>query len=391
MHVTIKNIIESPLFYNVEILAGNNGLSRPVKRVNVADVKIHENNDNEALFPEGDLFMSCFEQFEAGDPADVEEYFQALIKYRCSGLLLVEERNKCLITPKIAEMCNQANFPVLCLQQDISYAEIISIVNRFILIEDLNLLRANEFRRIMTENLTEQETMEILDGFSSSIERYLRVICFIGKPISNMLHSDFHVDSINAPAEIFIEADGYNYYIVSSSSPERLGPRTKVIKQMISRCYHVDHIAVSHIYEKWNIKKATNNAKTDCRIAYIMGKKENSVQSLSSYPMLLSLESSYEAKAFYEEYLDIIAKNTSEKHMQDLLETVRAYVLCCGNYKETANVLHQHENTIRYRINSLRVWLEMDEDPIQFNEIISLAVKLEQINTSKRTGYPSKK
>ena len=52
--------------------------------------------------------------------------------------------------------------------------------------------------------------------------------------------------------------------------------------------------------------------------------------------------------------------------------------------KKTAKKLKQHENTIRYRINRLRNYLDVEEQPLLFHEIISLAVRIESMLENKK-------
>lgn len=55
----------------------------------------------------------------------------------------------------------------------------------------------------------------------------------------------------------------------------------------------------------------------------------------------------------------------AESSNTPFMETILAYVACCGNIERTSNVLHQHRNTVRYRIDKIRK-LFGDEDEITF-------------------------
>ena len=87
---------------------------------------------------------------------------------------------------------------------------------------------------------------------------------------------------------------------------------------------------------------------------------------------------------FYDEFCREIAAKTTEEGMEDMLLTTRAYVQCNGDFKKTAKKLKQHENTIRYRINRLRNYLVVEEQPLLFHEIISLAVRIESMLEIKK-------
>ena len=60
------------------------------------------------------------------------------------------------------------------------------------------------------------------------------------------------------------------------------------------------------------------------------------------------------------------------------MNTLKAFVQNKGDYKLTALAVSQHENTVRYRMNKLRSWLDMDDDNISFYETISLIAKYSQ-------------
>ena len=105
---------------------------------------------------------------------------------------------------------------------------------------------------------------------------------------------------------------------------------------------------------------------------------------LSPQQLLLPIRGSREMQEFYDEFCREIAAKTTEEGMKDILLTTRAYVQCNGDFRETARKLKQHENTIRYRINRLRNYLDVEEQPLLFHEIISLAVRIESMLEIKK-------
>ena len=50
------------------------------------------------------------------------------------------------------------------------------------------------------------------------------------------------------------------------------------------------------------------------------------------------------------------AKNSTE-----LIQTARAFVHCSGDIADTAEHLHQHPNTVRYRLRRIRALLDMND------------------------------
>ena len=76
--------------------------------------------------------------------------------------------------------------------------------------------------------------------------------------------------------------------------------------------------------------------------------------------------------------IKILDEHTSAEHRVEIMNTLKAFVRNKGDYKLTALDVSQHENTVRYRMNKLRSWLDMDDDNISFYETISLIAKYSQ-------------
>jgi len=61
------------------------------------------------------------------------------------------------------------------------------------------------------------------------------------------------------------------------------------------------------------------------------------------------------------------------------MDCVIAYVESAGDYKKIARQLFVHENTVRYRINSLRERLGYKDNIIKFHETLALFVSMHKV------------
>ena len=61
------------------------------------------------------------------------------------------------------------------------------------------------------------------------------------------------------------------------------------------------------------------------------------------------------AQAFRRRIEEYDTENSTE-----LLDTARVFAQCSGDVSETAEVLHQHPNTVRYRLRRIRELLDME-------------------------------
>src|SRR5690606_19314852 len=88
-------------------------------------------------------------------------------------------------------------------------------------------------------------------------------------------------------------------------------------------------------------------------------------------------------RKFYEQYLNPIL-TLEPLRQKELLETLKMFIECNLNYKETAERLFIHPNTVRYRIKQIREVYKDDqlfsEADKRFNLLLSLRLKEVLIN-----------
>lgn len=376
MYISVKSILNSPKLQNAKILAGGGGLYRAVKRASVADLLLTRAEENVNIFKEGDLFLTCLAQFYRKDEKVVEEYFDTLLYFGSSGLIIVPNDNMDLITENIRRKCDDADYPLLYLKDDIPYAEILSIINDYVAVETLNQTRTNYLQRIMYEPLSEYETIEIINRFNSNLGRYIQVACFEGEILSDITYANFHVDSLNTKNSVYIKEGDLNYYIVSSKQEDACAASPdRNIRQLYDN-FNIRSMGVSMIYEQRDMKRALLEAKSALKMAVCLEQKELAFSPLSTYHLLFELRNSHAAAAFYDAFMKAVRRCTTEEYEADMLITVREYVENKGNYKLAAQRVNQHENTVRYRINKLKGELGLEDDNIAFHEVLAIAVKL---------------
>jgi len=101
-------------------------------------------------------------------------------------------------------------------------------------------------------------------------------------------------------------------------------------------------------------------------------------KDLNVYKVLYPIRSSRHLMEFYREVF-LPLKEYDEYYNSDIIKTVGAYLDNNGEYKKTAQQMHQHENTVRYRILKAKKLLDLENEHIRFIEQISLALKIDKI------------
>jgi len=122
--------------------------------------------------------------------------------------------------------------------------------------------------------------------------------------------------------------------------------------------------------------------ETEIALKYLQVAKKNivSYEDIGIYQILIpSLELPVQSM-YYEEIIRSI-EDYDSIHQSDLLGTAKAYVKADGNIKETASMLFQHENTIRFRIRKLKEVTHFDENEGVKYETLALAIHLNEIKS----------
>ena len=178
--------------------------------------------------------------------------------------------------------------------------------------------------------------------------------------------------------------DNYDICILSADSRKELEQHKNVVCEQLLRSYHNRRLGIGRPYARYRVERTLLEAGDALDMAQASDRRQQVYDPLSPQQLLLPIRGSREMQEFYDEFCREIAAKTTEEGMEDMLLTTRAYVQCNGDFKKTAKKLKQHENTIRYRINRLRNYLDVEEQPLLFHEIISLAVRIESMLEIKK-------
>ena len=109
MNISLLQIINTPLFENVKILSGREGLDRIVKRASVFDAPFQEDVLEKDILAPGDFFITSLLQFYPGSE-ELMQVLQLLVKGNCSGLCVMMEERAELFSKEMLHFCEKSNF-----------------------------------------------------------------------------------------------------------------------------------------------------------------------------------------------------------------------------------------------------------------------------------------
>ena len=377
MNIEMRTLLMDKLFENSCVLAGRDGLTRSVKRISVFDCPCVPSSLEHKIFCEGDLFITCLEQFrdEVDDQA-LRFYLECQIQSEAAGLLVVTDDRIDLLTPGLLKMCDESRFPVVLIPEDYPYAAIIDTVHRYITFDTYNTINKLRLDKIMYEDLSDAARSEVLYSINPMVKKYIRAIFIQGIFNSDVAQIELQNYYFKRENDIFVRTEQGMVILLSEDRQEKAAMILETCLVRIKEFLDNPVIGYSRFFQKEACHKALKEAKLALETAKAMNMTVRSYDALSSMQLLTTIKDTQEAEDYYDAYLAALRTKIAEENLPEIILTIEKYVANSGDFKLTAEQLNQHVNTIRYRVNRVKSALHMENDTVKFNETIAIAVKL---------------
>jgi len=377
MAVTIQNLLSIDLFKDAEIAAGNNGLNNEIERINFIDCPFPDDVRNSGLIKKGDLFINSFYLVKE-DEDKLFDFIDAYIDCNSSGTFIITEYIKKL-PQKIKDLCNIRNFPVVFIDPNIPYAEIIKTTMEMILADKAEIISEMKIDKILENGVSKKLIIDTAYEINKSFKSYYTSIYikpddFFGKKKQLILSNIKYIRGIEAT----MFKDGM-LLIVNSDKQALFDTYLEQIKAIFKKFYPDCHIGISNTFsniEDFNI--CLKQALLAFEISNILVNDTVYYKDINLYKILYPLKDSEILQDFYSDIINpLIEEGSNDKY--ELINTIEAYLNCDGDYKKTAALINQHENTVRYRISKAKRLLNMENDSFKFIEQVSIAFKIKNI------------
>lgn len=377
MKISLSEILLNDLFKNTSVLAGRNGLYNPVNQISVFDCPCGPDILERNIIRSGDLFITCLEQFRSDkDKTEITFYFKTLIKARCSGLLIISADRINLITADIIRMCNEANFPLILIPEDYPYAVVIATINRYLSFDTYNTINRLKLEKIMYEDIGDSKKIDVIHSIKATVKRYVRAMIVKGQFKSSLSKKEIQKYFFDREEDIYVETDDGLIIMLSSDDEKQLKRYTDTCMIRLQENMDNPVIGYSRIFELKKVGSAFDEAGRAFETAKVMNMTIGTYDALSTMQLLSTIKDTQEAEDYYNMYVDTLRSKIGKENLKEMIITIEKYVANSGNFKLTAQMLNQHENTIRYRVNRVKSVLNMENDTIKFNETIAVVSKL---------------
>lgn len=377
MAITISEALEIELLKNFRIIAGKKGLDREISRVGILD---HETPEIiEKSFVQGEFLLSNLLLIK-DDINMLYDMVDKMIKVGSSGIAIKNIYfNE--IPPEVIKLADDKEFPILMFS-DTFLEDIIMAIMSVIKEKSENTTLSLKLDNILYSNLDsiiiKKMAYEINGNFKeNNIVAYCKRID--GK---NTIHLDnYRSIHENKPANKIILYKGGIIFIntFENAYPGNAGEIVLKRLQEIGISSEQYFIGISSMYNKLgDLKLAISESLFAYKNSLIYNKNLSYFNNIGVNRILLPIIENPWIIKYHDEMIEPIIVHDN-KYETDLLKTAIAYVENNGDIKATANVLFQHGNTIRYRIDKIRKILNLDNDSSHFYEELAMAIRIYNI------------
>lgn len=373
MTVIIEDLLKLPLFSEAKLMTGRNGIKREIKRLNFNDCPL-DNESDQALTMQGDFFINSL-YLVKDDIASLEKWFEFFIQMNVAGMCLINEYFQDLPS-NIKSKLDKKNFPVILVDRNVPYAEIIEQVSELLFLEKTDTISKMQIDQLLNSDLSTQQVLEYASNINSVFRKNYACIFLAHnndskktiKLIRNELSTNHNIQ-ISKYNESLLVIVNFDDYVIYDST-------RSFIRQVLIKHGSNYKMGVSNVHRNKN-EFHTCLQEAISAFEYSQEININKVQysDMEVYKLLMLINNPEYLKDFYQKFI----KPLQTKDQTDLLETLEMFIEFDGDNKKTAKFFDQHENTVRYRISKAKKILNLEHNHLKFIEIVSIGLKIKHI------------
>ncbi|MFC9541320.1 PucR family transcriptional regulator [Lysinibacillus sp. NPDC056959] len=376
--MNIENFLQLPITKEFTVVAGRNGLHKPVQNVEILDFEFSPDIQTvrEAIFTPNSVVLSSL-LFAKHKPEYLRNAVKSLIELGASALaykpVIYED-----LPEEVLVYADEQNFPILRFGGDEFFEKIILETMAYAKTQDYSFFLDTIMRRLMEEEVTDEQIKSILQQINKPFDKYVFVANIQSQEHENSqwMHSLFQLDPLLKFGMICTYKK--SLFIVMTHSSQQF-QFEKLLNEWLTM-YTISTNSLTFGYSRCHITQSEFSiAVREAFYARIMAEIESA--SICHYENLASdwllIELHRKDATFAMDYVNsYLGPLLEEKIDPDLMKTAITYVVKQGNIKEVAVAHFCHPNTIRYRMSKIRQLVAPLENDYVFYERIAAAVKL---------------
>ncbi|NBI62398.1 PucR family transcriptional regulator [Clostridiales bacterium] len=379
MAIRVTDLLKLPELRSAKIIAGKNGLHKPVYRISVCDVHPDDSIISDGIAQQGDFYLSSIFLNETDISAAIHT-IKLFIKIGISGLLLVNKLHQRIydLPKEITDLCNELDFPIIVGDCSLAYPSIIKNGMEMIFKERQLCLMASKIEDLASGKLGVSQTMNIVkDIYPGHKEKLTAIYAPLSCPYMDLIDDQLEAINDDSSTKAFHYSNGiliiYSYDSTASSTK-----KVQWLSDILKNRFDSDVVGISTDLEISAFGQAVNEAVLASKAALFDLKSPIYYASLGVEIFLLLQKDPAIINGYYMRYVKPIEEH-DQKYRSNLLDTMVCYIKNDGDAKKTAAELFQHENTTRYKISTVKALMNLEEAHFQFYQHLLLSVRIYQL------------
>lgn len=363
--ITVADILNLPAFETVELLTPVDGAgNQRIYNVGIMDCP-PSINGYEVYMP-GEFILTnlgfCYDDSELSDRSLI-----AMIERRVAAIAVKRVYSPCF-TDAVAEASRRVGVPVYLYSG--AYHEQVAYQSLDLLQKDLAASDKSDAIDALLEGVTRghiRHEINKLAGLTGSVVRCMAISAEKDDRCSLYAIQDTLNDSLSAFQRAYDEVDSATAFCYHDSLLAFISYRSSEGDAHLLHALHgavervgVVHCGIGDLVSLGEADVSIRQAVTLLAEAHVRGVRELRWADLSLDAFAFAVRSN---TLFVRTALDFkeVLEEWDRAKGSELVETARAFVRAFGSFADAADLLHQHPNTVRYRLKRVRVLLNMED------------------------------
>ncbi len=376
--MNVKNFLQLPITKDFTVVAGSNGLHKPVQNVEILDFEFSPDIETvrETIFTPNSVILSSL-LFAKQQPEYLLNAVKSLIQLKASALAYKPVIYNDLPEEVIA-LANAHHFPILRFGGDEFFEKIILETMAYAKTQDYTFFLETIMKRLINEEVSDEQITSFIQQLNKPFEKYLFVANLQMQSLTNpqWMQPFLQLEPL-LKSGVICKYKNSIFILVTNQSEQFQ------FEKFLNEWLTLYNISTDELIIGYSQVHATQTefhlAVREAYFARIMAEMDMTptchYKHLGSDILLLELhrKDPQFARNYVNGYLGPLL---DEKADADLINTAITYISKKGNIKEVAVAHFCHPNTIRYRMTKIRQLVAPLDNDYVFYERLSAAVKL---------------
>lgn len=333
------------------------------------------------FFKEDEFFITSFYSIK-DQPSLLLDTIKLYNNYNSSGMCISNRYFK-EIQKEVINYANDVNYPLISIDRKVTYSDIIMTVTHAILMNDENKINESIIGELISFDYSADKIRVLSARINADFMENNICLC-VG-------YNEYDKMKINNMMRMFDKiVNAYciqykNYLLIFFGSKEAVTYESvrkdiQYIRTLVNNNFSRCNIGISKPYHSIDkMRNLIEESVIACEVSRLNKSEIELYDKIGIYKVLMRITEKSILTDFYDETMDKLNKNYDSKKLSEMLNMVELMFKYKGNIKEISNATYQHENTIRYRLLQLKTIFGLEDNTLEFYELISLMYKIGKI------------